>query len=146
MPSHQAPTPPSQEHRNAPVPKRPAQPAMNRRTRLLLIVAGTIVGAALLVLVAVNLLISADWVRDRVANRIKEQTGRELTVKGTTALLFTPGPHVVITDATFTDPEARSGTSDISVARLVVDVSLMELMSRNIDAKRIVLERPVLTL
>ena len=119
---------------------------MNRRTRLLLIVAGTIVGAALLVLVAVNLLISADWVRDRVANRIKEQTGRELTVNGTTALLFTPGPHVVITDATFVDPEGRAGTTDFSVARLVIDVSLMELMSRNIDAKRIVLERPVLTL
>ena len=119
---------------------------MNRRTRLLLIVAGTIVGAALLVLVAVNLLISADWVRDRVANRIKEQTGRELTVNGTTALLFTPGPHVVITDATFVDPEGRAGTTDFSVARLVIDVSLMELMSRNIDAERIVLERPVLTL
>ena len=112
----------------------------------MLIVAGTIVGAALLVLVAVNLLISADWVRDRVANRIKEQTGRELTVNGTTALLFTPGPHVVITDATFVDPEERAGTTDFSVARLVIDVSLMELMSRNIDAERIVLERPVLTL
>ena len=84
---------------------------MNRRTRLILIAAGSVVGVALLALLAVNLLISADWVRDRVANRIKEQTGRELTVNGTTALLFTPGPHVVITDATFTDPEARAGTT-----------------------------------
>ena len=125
-------------------PKPPPQ-RMSRRTRLVLISAGAVVGAALLTLLAVNLLISADWVRDRVANRIKEQTGRELTVNGTTALLFTPGPHVVITDATFTDPEARSGTSDISVARLVVDVSLLELLSRNVDAERIVLERPVVT-
>src|SRR4030042_117454 len=98
---------------------------MGRGTRLLLIVAGSIVGVAVLALVAVNLLISADWARDRVASRIKEQTGRELKVNGTTALLFTPGPHVVITDATFVDPEERAGTSDISVARLVVDVSLM---------------------
>jgi AsmA protein len=111
-----------------------------------MIVAGAIVGVAVLALIAVNLLVSADWVRDRVASRIKEQTGRELNVNGTTALLFTPGPHVVITDATFTDPEARAGTADFSVARLVLDLSLMELLSRQVDAKRVVLERPVLTL
>jgi AsmA protein len=98
-----------------------------------------------LALVAVNLLISADWVRDRVAQRIKEQTGRDLTVNGTTALLFTPGPHIVMTDATFSDPEERAGTADFSVGRLVIDLNLFELMSRQIDAKRVVLERPVLT-
>jgi len=119
---------------------------MNRRTRLLLIVAGSVVGAAILILVAVNLLISADWVRERVANRIKEQTGRELAVNGTTSLLFTPGPHVVITDAALIDPEERAGTSDFSVARLEIDLTLTELFSRNVDAERIVLERPVLTL
>ncbi len=119
---------------------------MNRRTRLLLIVAGSVVGAAVLILVAVNLLISADWVRERVANRIKEQTGRDLTVNGTTSLLFTPGPHVVITDAALIDPEERAGTSDFSVARLEIDLTLTELFSRNVDAERIVLERPVLTL
>jgi AsmA protein len=84
-------------------------------------------------------------VRERVASRIKEQTGRELTVNGTTALLFTPGPHVVITDATFADPEARAGTTDFSVGRLVIDLSLIELLSRNVDSERIVLERPVFT-
>jgi AsmA protein len=114
--------------------------------RLLLIVGGAVVGVALLALVAVNLLVSADWVRDRVASRIKEQTGRVLEVKGTTALLFVPSPRVVISDATFVDPEARAGTADFSVGRLVIDLSLMELLSRQVDAERVVLERPVLTL
>jgi AsmA protein len=118
---------------------------MSRRNRLILIVGGSVVGVALLALLAVNLLISADWARDRVANRIREQTGRELTVNGTTALLFAPGPRVVITDATFVDPEARAGTTDFSVGRLVVDLSLIELLSRNVDSERIVLERPVVT-
>jgi AsmA protein len=118
---------------------------MSRRNRLILIVGGSIVGVALLALLAVNLLISADWARERVANRIKEQTGRELTVNGTTALLFAPGPRVVITDAAFTDPEARAGTTDFSVGRLVIDLSLIDLLSRNVDSERIVLERPVVT-
>lgn len=134
------------QHKPPASPPKPAPPAMRGRTRLLLIIGGTIVGAAVLALIAVNLLISADWVRDRVASRIKEQTGRVLEVKGTTALLFVPGPRVVITDATFADPEARAGTADFSVGRLVLDLSLMELMSREVDAERVVLERPVLTL
>jgi AsmA protein len=145
-PQHpQTPPPLPHTHSKAPAPARPKQPGMSRRTRLLLIVAGSIVGAAVLALIAVNLLISADWVRERVANRIKEQTGRELNVNGTTALLFTPGPHIVMTDATFIDPEQRAGTADFSVGRLVIDLSLLELLSRQIDAKRVVLERPVLT-
>ena len=118
---------------------------MSRRNRLILIVAGSIAGVALIALLAVNLLISADWARERVANRIKEQTGRDLTVNGTTALLFAPGPRVVITDAAFTDPEASAGTTDFSVGRLVIDLSLIGLLSRNVDSESIVLERPVVT-
>ena len=58
-------TPPSSHaHPKASAP--PPRPKMSRRTRLALIVAGSIVGIAVLALIAVNLLISADWVRDRV--------------------------------------------------------------------------------
>lgn len=143
-PQHQK-TPPPRAHSQAPTAARPKRPPMSRRNRLLLIIAGAIVGVAVLTLVALNLLISADWVRDRVASRIKEQTGRELKVNGTTVLLFMPGPHILITDATFVDPEERAGTADFSVARLVIDLGLMDFLSRQIDAKRVVLEKPVLT-
>jgi AsmA protein len=114
--------------------------------KLLLAIAGGIVGVFVVALIAVNLLISADWVRDRVAARIKEQTGRELQVNGTTALLFTPGPHVVITEATLTDPEARAGTADVAIGRLELDLAFSQLLSRQVDAERVVLVRPVLTL
>jgi AsmA protein len=112
----------------------------------LLIVGGGVASVALIALIAVNLLLSADWVRDRVAARIKEQTGRELKVNGTTVLLFAPGPKVIISDAAITDPEARAGTADLEIGRLVLDLSLTQLLSRQIDASRVVLERPVLTL
>ena len=133
-PPHQAP------------PKRFALPPMSRRTRLFVIAGAAVVGTALLALLLVNLLISADWVRDRVASRIKEQTGRELEVNGMTALLFTPGPKVIISDAVITDPEERAGTADLSVGRLVLNLSLGELLSRQIDAEQVVLVRPVLTM
>lgn len=119
--------------------------AMSRRNRLLLIAGAAVTGVLLLSLIVVNLLISADWVRDRIAARIKEQTGRELKVNGTTALLFTPGPKVIISDAVITDPEARAGTADLAIGRLVLDLSLVELMSRQVDAERVILDKPVLT-
>ena len=137
----------NQPNHTAPARARfPQLPALSPRTKLLLKIAGGIVGVLVVALIIVNLLISADWVRDRVAARIKEQTGRELKVNGTTALLFTPGPHVVITDATITDPEARAGTADLAIDRLVLDLNFSQLLSRQVDAERVVLVRPVLRL
>ena len=124
----------------------PQLSALSPRTKLLLKIAGGLVGVFVVVLIVVNLLISADWVRDRVGARIKEQTGRELKVNGTTVLLFTPGPHVVITDATITDPQARAGTADLAIGRLVLDLNFGQLLSRQVDAERVVLVRPVLRL
>ncbi len=116
-----------------------------RPVKLGVMIAGGIVGALVLALVAVNLILSADWVTARVAARIKEQTGRDLTVNGSTMLLFTPGPHIVITDATITDPAPRVGTADLSVAKLTIDLNFAELLSSQVDAERVVLTRPVLT-
>jgi AsmA protein len=124
----------------------PKLPALSPKLKLALMIAGGIVGVFVVALIAVNLLISADWVRDRIASRIKEQTGRELTVNGTTALLFTPNPHVVITEATLTDPEARAGTADVAIGRLELDLAFSQLLSRQVDADRVVLVRPILTL
>jgi AsmA protein len=138
---------PTQQNHTAPTrPRLPQLPPLSPRVKLLLAIAGGIVGVFVAALIVVNLLISADWVRDRVAARIKEQTGRELKVNGTTALLFTPGPHVVISEATLTDPEARAGTADVAIGRLELDLAFSQLLSRQVDANRVVLVRPVLTL
>ncbi|MGH6866834.1 MAG: AsmA family protein [Methyloceanibacter sp.] len=121
------------------------RPLLKRlRLRLALKIAGGIVGVLILTLIVVNLIVSADWVQDRVAARVKEQTGRDLNVDGSTSLLFTPSPHIVITDATFTDP-GRAG-ADISVARIAIDLNFDQLLGREMEVERVVLDRPVLTL
>ena len=108
-------------------------------------IGGAVVGVLLVLLLAINLVLSADWVEARVAARIKEQTGRDLTVNGSTLLLFTPGPHIAISDAKITDPDENAGTADLSVAQLKIDLNFTDLFSQRIDAERIVLVRPVLT-
>ena len=112
--------------------------------KLLLWIGGGVVAFLVLALIAFNLLISADAVRDRVAARVKEQTGRDLTVNGSTSLLLMPSPHIVLTDVEIVDPENRAG-ADLKVARLALDVSFGQMFSREVDAKRVVMERPVFT-
>jgi AsmA protein len=112
--------------------------------KLLLKIGAGVVALLVLALVAFNLLISATAVRDRVAARVKEQTGRELTVNGTSSVLLMPSPHIVLTDVEIVDPENRAG-ADLKVARLALDVSFGQLFSREVDAKRVVMERPVFT-
>ena len=114
------------------------------RTKLILKILGGLAAVLLLLLAGLNFLLSADAVRDRVASRVKEQTGRDLKVNGSSSLLFLPSPHIVLTDVEITDPENRAG-ADLHIARLALDVSFAQLLSRKVDADRVVMERPVLT-
>jgi AsmA protein len=112
--------------------------------KLLFKIGAGVIVLVVLALVAVNMLISADAVRDRIAARVKEQTGRDLAVHGSSSLLLMPSPHIVLTDVEITDPESRAG-ADLTIARLALDVSFGQLLSRQVDANRVVMERPVLT-
>ncbi len=97
--------------------------ALNGPMKLALRIAGGVAALLVVALIGINLLISADAVRDRVAARVKEQTGRELSVKGSTSLMLLPNPHIVITDASINDPSDRSGAADLSIERLELDLS-----------------------
>src|SRR5687768_4529864 len=101
------------------------------RMKLILKILAGVAAVLLLILVGLNFLLSADAVRDRVAARVKEQSGRDLKVNGSSSLLFLPNPHVVLTDVEITDPENRAG-ADLHVARLALDVSFMQLLSRKV--------------
>ncbi|HYB05565.1 MAG TPA: AsmA family protein, partial [Methyloceanibacter sp.] len=112
--------------------------------KLLLKIGAGVIALVVIALVTVNLLISATAVRDRVAARVKEQSGRDLKVNGSTSLLLLPNPHIVLTDVEITDPSNRAG-ADLKVTRLALDLSFGQLFSRDADAKRVVMERPVFT-
>ena len=112
--------------------------------KLLLKIGAGVIALVVIALVTVNLLISATAVRDRVAARVKEQSGRDLKVNGSTSLLLLPNPHIVLTDVEITDPSNRAG-ADLKVTRLALDLSFGQLFSRDADAKRVVMEQPVFT-
>src|SRR6516225_3694473 len=101
--------------------------------KLLLKIGVGVIVFLVVALIAFNMLISASAVRDRVAARIKEQTGRELTVNGSTSLLLMPSPHIVLTNVEIVDPQNHAG-ADLKVDRLVLDVSFSQLFSRQVAA------------
>ncbi len=108
-------------------------------------IAGGVVAVLVLVVVGLNLLISADAVRERVASRVKEQTGRELSVKGSTRLLFLPNPHIVLTEVSLTDPTGTGPAADLTVGKVEIDLNFFELLSSQVDVEKVRLVRPQLT-
>ena len=59
---------------------------------------GALVGAGLILLVAVSYLVSADAARDAVMAEIKAATGFEPTVRGPVSLSLFPSPQVSLGD------------------------------------------------
>src|SRR5262249_16037224 len=115
--------------------------------KLLLIIGGGIVAPAVLALVVVNLPISAEAVRDPGAERLKEQTRRQLKVNGPTPLPFPPRPPLVLPPPPLPPPSTpRPVPADISGARLALDLNLSDLFGREVDAKHVVVEQPVITI
>lgn len=104
-----------------------------------------VLGVLVVLVVAANILLSADFIEARIAERVQEKTGHEFAVGGSTLLLFRPGPYIVIADAKISDPAGETGI-DLSIGRLKIDLGFGGLFGGAVEAERIVLVRPVLTL
>lgn len=111
--------------------------------KLFLKILGGLFTVVLLLLIAANLFVSPDAIQARVAERIKQQTGRELIVNGEASLTFLPNPEMVLTDTTLKDPGTDATAIDLHVARLEVTLDLFELISQRVDARYVLFEQPL---
>ncbi len=111
--------------------------------KLLIKILGGLFTVVLLLLIAANMFISPDAIQARVAERIKQQTGRELIVNGEASLTFLPNPEIVLTDTALKDPGTDATAIDLHVARLEVTLDLFELISQRVDARYVLFEQPL---
>ncbi len=102
--------------------------------------------AIAIVLGAVNLFAPSNWVEARAVSLLKEHTGRNLTVKGVTRLTFAPFPHILMTNAVISKPDATPQDSKLEVSKLEIDLGLFEVFGAPEKIERIVFDRPVLSL
>ncbi|MHA1165688.1 MAG: AsmA family protein, partial [Alphaproteobacteria bacterium] len=101
---------------------------------------------AVLAIGAVAFLVPEDVVRDQVASLVKQQTGRDLAVKGKTSFSVFPNIGVEMEDVSISNPPGMSGKNLLSMSSLNLNLKLMPLLSRRVEVERFVLVRPVFNL
>ncbi|MEC9367736.1 MAG: AsmA family protein [Pseudomonadota bacterium] len=99
-----------------------------------------------LLLGAIAFLVPEDLIREQVSSLVRQQTGRELTVKGRTAFTFYPNVGVDLGDVTLSGPPGMEGGPLLRMSSLNVNLRLLPLIARNVEIEQFVLVRPVITL
>ncbi len=133
-------------------PEAPAAPSprVKRRragpVRLLLKAAFTLVMMVALALGAIAFLVPEDVVRDQVASLVKQQTGRDLIVRGKTSFAVFPNVGVELEDVSVSNPPGMKGGEMLRMGSLNLNLKLLPLLSRRIEVDRFVLVRPVFNL
>lgn len=119
-----------------------SQHPRRRAWRLGLKILGGVIAVYAIALASANILAPSGWVETRAVAWLKAHTGRDLVVNGTTRLLFLPTPHIDITDAVISAPNAPA----LKIAKLEIDLGFFELFGAPTSFERVVLIQPVLSL
>lgn len=92
----------------------------------------------------------SDYVRDKIIEAIRSQTGREVAVQGGSSFKFFPNFGVSLSDVVVSQPAGMSASRDhqpfLNVATIDIAVPLLPLLRRQVKVERLVLKRPVLEL
>ncbi|MCU0954166.1 MAG: AsmA family protein [Hyphomicrobium sp.] len=105
-----------------------------------------IVGLAAAGAAALYLLGPADLVRDQIVARVKQQTGRDLLIKGATKFSFYPSLGVSMSDVALSAPPGMEAPPLVTIKTLTASVALKPLLNRRVEVEEVRLDEPVLTL
>lgn len=157
-PPHQQPVgyPPQEPRRRVPdggrPPQRQGQPKRRKpqqQSSLLrnVVYAGLfLLLAAVAALVTLTFLFPGDVVRDRIAAKVKAETGRSLTMSGPVSFSFVPTAHVTMENVALSGPPGMESPNLAEIGTLEVGVSLLPLIWREVTVDSVVLRDPVFNL
>ncbi|NNG04284.1 MAG: AsmA family protein, partial [Inquilinus sp.] len=99
---------------------------------------------AVLVVVAFALpfIVPTGPVRDRIVAEVTAATGRDLRIDGPVRLSVFPSVAVTVGDVTLANAPGTSRPQMVQLGRLDVSVSLLPLLSGEIEVKRLILREP----
>ncbi len=95
---------------------------------------------------AAPFLIPSDWIADKVAEQVRAQTGRTLIFSSDTSLSLFPDISLVLKDAKLSNPPDMPDGFVVAMDSLRLKVGLEPLLSRKVDVREFVLEKPVVNL
>jgi uncharacterized protein involved in outer membrane biogenesis len=122
----------------APVGRAQSRSGRRRLRRVLLVAGGTLVAAAIALVVAARS-IDVKSYGALIAREVEAATGRQLTLKGDLELGFSLTPTVIANDVTLANMATGSRPEMISVRRLEVRFALLPLLHGEVQIRRLAL-------
>jgi uncharacterized protein involved in outer membrane biogenesis len=103
---------------------------------------GLVVLVVAVVVAGIAILKSQDFNQYKalIAEKVKEATGRDLTLAGDVELVISWNPALAVNDVTFSNASWGSRPELIKMKRLEAEVRLIPLLSGNVEVNRIVLK------
>jgi AsmA protein len=139
-------TAPKVEQETQETPQRRVKKRRAGPLRFLMKAVFTLVMMAALAIGALAFLVPEDVVRDQVAALVKEQTGRDLTVRGKTSFAVFPNLGVELENVSVSNPPGMKRGEMLRMGSLNLNLKLLPLLTRRIEVDRFVLVRPIFNL
>jgi AsmA protein len=108
-----------------------------------------LLGALFAVIVAAGLLpfvLPLDIYKKEISQRVKTMTGRDLVIGGNIKFSILPALGIELENASFSNPEGFSEKQMLQVKRLVLNVEVLPLFSKEIRIKSFILDKPMIAL
>lgn len=116
-------------------------------TRIALVAGAVLVCVIAVAAVAISAVLApGQLVQDQIVARIKQHTGRDLTIAGGVSLRLFPSASLTLSRISLSPAPGMAGPPTVEAAKLRLDVALLPLLSRRIVVERIHLDQPVLDL
>lgn len=129
---------------------RPPAPPQPPAGRSWLKIAGATVAAILLLAVlalgALYLFLPLDAVRDRIAQQVKERTGRDLQIQGSPRVSFWPRLSVAMSGVSLSNPPGMAAGPTVTMETLETSVQLWPLLSKQVIVDSLMFQKPVVDL
>jgi AsmA protein len=119
---------------------------MNRRRKLLAVIAGVPLLLVLLALVVAPLLVDSAHYKGKVMGLVEAHTGRPLHIDGALSLRLLPGPRLTVTNVRLGNPPGFTGPEFASLATLAVELEVWPLLGGRLETRGLELRGLVLNL
>lgn len=107
---------------------------------------GLIVVLAIVAIVIATMVIDTNEYRDKISTLVKEQTGRDLTIKGDLSLSFFPWVGLSIGDTTLSNAKGFGSEPFARFQQIDVKVKVLPLFKKSVEVNTVVLDGMVLNL
>jgi AsmA protein len=119
---------------------------MNKAIKWILVIAGSLVALIVIAVIVLPMVIDIEKYKPQIEQQVAKATGRSFKLGGDLKPSIFPWIGVQLSDLHLGNPSGFKEKDFVSVASFEVRVKLLPLLSRNIEVKRLVINKPVIVL